>query len=133
MSKVTIALGSFIIGACFAFTIVPGNASTFAQQVLGAVPVVPSLEPVVTEDSTISGARFLLDRIFARHMNFSNVTKATGSSSRNSSCRHRPLSSNDTPINCYGREIALDSVRKTLPPIPRWSSQRKRSRKRIDG
>jgi hypothetical protein len=29
MSKVTIALGSFIIGACFAFTIVPGNASTF--------------------------------------------------------------------------------------------------------
>ena len=74
MSKVTIAFGSFIIGACLVFNIVPGNASTFAQQVLSAVPVVPSLEPVVTEDSTISGARFLLDGIFARHMNFSNVT-----------------------------------------------------------
>ena len=32
MSKVTIALGSFIIGACFVFTIVPGNASTFARR-----------------------------------------------------------------------------------------------------
>jgi hypothetical protein len=84
MSKVTLALGSFIVGACCMFLALSGNhASTFAQgkisapgsvsaiDIPGAIPVVPNLTMGFT-DEEIGGLMQQIDGLICTRCTFTS-------------------------------------------------------------
>jgi hypothetical protein len=85
MSKVTVALASFIVGACtmFLFLELSGShTSTFAQApnearilvVEGAEPVIPPWRGMTVEDNVFSGVTQQLDGVSCIDCTFDNAT-----------------------------------------------------------
>lgn len=91
MSKVTVALGSFIVGACCMFFVLSGiQTSILAHPVLAqtaisagpsAVPVVPPVTTVETSGNTIEGMVFDLDGVNSTGDVFENATIEYGGGS----------------------------------------------------
>jgi hypothetical protein len=82
MSKVTVALGSFIVGACSMFLVLSGNhASTLEQPVLaqaplfdaGGVPVVPPIK-MRLDNMTLKGLVYQLDGLSCDRCTFVDMT-----------------------------------------------------------
>ncbi len=86
MRKITIALGSFIVGA-ISMSLVGNHTSTLAQEpksppgaikVAGAVPIVPPFRNNTVADSSFDGVTHLVDGILCLRCNFNNATLEYG-------------------------------------------------------
>jgi hypothetical protein len=90
MRKVTVALGSFVLGAA-CMSLLGNHTSTFAQAppqkappqqglitIAGTVPVVPPLPHVALEGNSFQDAAYVLDGLECRGCTFKNVTLTYG-------------------------------------------------------
>jgi hypothetical protein len=82
MRNITVAVGSFIVGAIF-MSVLGNHTSTLAQEpksppglmkVAGAVPVVPPFRNMTIEDAGIVGATHLVDGILCLRCSFKDTT-----------------------------------------------------------
>ncbi len=129
MSKVTLALGSFIVGACFAFAISAGTqTSTWAQMAGGtslvvipaAEPVVPNLISVFSGMKLTSGKFQQLDGIDCEHCIIDSpvLTYAGGLYRLNGAVSARPmrLVLKGPALNTWGLLNQLGAFRTTPSP-----------------
>ena len=85
MRNITVALGSFILGAVF-MSLVENHTSTLAQEpermggwrVYDAVPKVPPFRSIVAEHQDFTGSRHFVDGILCRGCIFNNTTLVYG-------------------------------------------------------
>jgi hypothetical protein len=132
MSKVTLALGSFIVGACSMFLMLSGiHTSTWAQGDPRAVPVIPPLRGYFSKGNEWRGLTVLLDGMESDKDDFADCTIEYGGGAVRLT---NATFSGPIRINLKGAALntfaflkyieALEAGRKPAPSTPQIPPQR---------